>query len=57
MSAKPIKAKDVAPMILQIMDDVVWECSEEERAELKAFLLESLSKQMFYGTFTEEKNT
>ena len=52
-----ILAKDVAAHIMKIMDNVAAEYPAEERAELKAAMLESLSMTLFKGPVEKEKNT
>jgi hypothetical protein len=57
MSAKPIPAKEVAAIIIKIMDEVASEYPEEEREELKAVMLGSLGMALFNGPVDKEKNT
>lgn len=51
-----IPAKDVAAHIMKIMDNVASEYPAEERDELKAVMLESLSITLFKGPVEEQNN-
>jgi len=56
MNCKPIPAKEVAGIIMKIMDEVASEYPEEEREELKAVMLGSLGMALFNGPVDKEKN-
>jgi hypothetical protein len=54
MNCKPIPAKDVAAIIIKIMDDVASEYPEDEREKLKAVMLGSLGMALFSRPLEEK---